>query len=302
MAAGDLSIDYAWGHPSLPAAKAAGYTGIDRYLSWDQSKNLTAAEVQEAHSLGMTVLVVWESTADRAAQGYQAGHDDAVQANQQADRLGLPLDRPIYFAVDFQGTVAQCQAYANGFRDGSKRPIGAYGSIDITDGFLANGTVRFGWQTCAWSRGLVSRRAHLYQRVAPTRSLAGSFDENVALQADYGQWPAPNTPAPAPADFLEELVTQLSDPLTQGVGWDAAASFVGTLYDKVLGTTKPDPDGFSFWTKGVASGQWTPGHALDQFVATAKLPAAKKTALAKLTPAKRSALFAVHTSAPADVA
>jgi hypothetical protein len=53
------------------------------------------------------VVLVFETTADRALAGQPAGTSDAQSASRQAAELGMPHGRPIYFAVDFDATPQQ---------------------------------------------------------------------------------------------------------------------------------------------------------------------------------------------------
>jgi hypothetical protein len=52
---------------------------------------------------------VWETTANRAGAGRQAGTADAIVAAEQAKACGKPGSAPIYFAVDFDADPARVQ-------------------------------------------------------------------------------------------------------------------------------------------------------------------------------------------------
>jgi hypothetical protein len=205
-----LGVDYAWQHPDPAQIKAAGYDFVVRYLSNDPTKNLTVAERDSLWAHNLNVLLVWESYAARALAGTQAGIDDARNAVAQAAALGHPPDVPLFFACDTNATANQARPYFKGVA--SVRPcVGVYGGIAVVDTLIADGTVRYGWQTCAWSAGKVSQVAHLYQRLRPTTKLAGSFDEDVQLHP-LPMWTPPQVvvappipiPAPIPAPTLSE--------------------------------------------------------------------------------------------------
>lgn len=209
-----LGIDFAWAHPDPAQIKNAGYEFVIRYLSHDPTKDLTAAERDALWAQGLAILLVWESYAARALAGTQAGMDDARTAVAAARALGYPDDVPLFFACDTNATADLARPYFAGAA--SVRPcVGAYGGIAVVDTLLADGTVRYGWQTCAWSNNRVSQTAHLYQRLTPTRPLAGSFDEDVLLHP-LPLWTAPTavvappapipapTPQPSPAPVLTE--------------------------------------------------------------------------------------------------
>ena len=208
-----LGVDYAWAHPAPAAVKADGYGFVLRYLSTDPAKNLTPAEVKGLHDAGLSVGVVWETAAQRALDGEAAGQADAHAAEAQADALGYPAGCPIFYAVDFGATGAQMptvEAYFAGIRAMARRPVGVYGSAAVVEAVLAVGAAEFAWQTCAWSGTGVSTRAHLYQRLHPTRAAISGTDEDVLLQpvplwdpaalvVDPVVFVPPKPPTPAPA-------------------------------------------------------------------------------------------------------
>lgn len=193
-----LLVDYAWQVPSVAAIKAAGYQGVMRYLSPDVSKNLTAGERDALHKAGLSIGLVWESTANRAGQGHQAGANDAAEAEAQAKALGYPASCPLFFAVDFDASPFDVAPYFQGVRSVATGAIGIYGSARVVEGV----PVKWKWQACAWSAGRVSNQAHLYQRLAVTTAhpLPGT-DENVVLRP-FPLWTAakPATASTASAD------------------------------------------------------------------------------------------------------
>ncbi len=84
-------VDYSFTHPVPARIKAAGYVGVMRYLSpGPNAKNLTTAERDALLAAGLSIGVVWETVANRAAQGFDAGAHDAQVANGQADGLAIP--------------------------------------------------------------------------------------------------------------------------------------------------------------------------------------------------------------------
>jgi len=190
-------VDYANDRPDLAALKAAGCTGIARYLSMftTTGKNLDAVEVASCRKLGLSITVVYEDDGGvlggGPAQGAQRGQQDAIRANQQADQLGIPFDRPVYYAVDTDsldwGTVAD---YFRGVRAIPGRPVGGYGQPQLMEHLNDLGLIQWLWCTAAWSGGYRSPRAHLFQRIGTTyaQGVGGDFDENDIKQPDFGQW------------------------------------------------------------------------------------------------------------------
>lgn len=205
-----LGIDIAWQRPSPDAIRAAGYQFVIGYLSTDPTKNLTAENIAAYQARGLGVLLVWETTARRVLDGMAAGMADGRAANAQAAALGYPVDVPIFFACDMDTTALVARPYFRGVT--TVRPCsGAYGDIGVVDALLADGTVRYSWQTSAWSNQAISTTAHLYQRAKPTLPLQGSFDEDVLLRpipmfTAPVVTPASNTqPAPKSLSIVKEI-------------------------------------------------------------------------------------------------
>ena len=96
-----LGLDYSSGPPHAYAVAKAGYRFVARYLSWaGNPKDLTASEIADMQAYGIAIVLVFETTAGRAAGGYSAGVTDAHAAQVEANSLGLG-GLPIYMAVDY---------------------------------------------------------------------------------------------------------------------------------------------------------------------------------------------------------
>lgn len=196
-------VDYSWGrvggtHASHAAAvKAAGYVGAMRYLCnpGDGIKQLRGDEVAALHANGLAVGVVWETTENRSGQGFAAGQADAREANRQADSLGFPVDRPIYYAVDFDTSADVVRPYFDGARSVGGRPVGVYGSYRVVEGL----DLDWVWQCAAWSYGKRSNKARLFQKVGYV--LGNTCDANDVLADDWGGW-HPDQPNPLEEDDM----------------------------------------------------------------------------------------------------
>lgn len=195
-------VDYSSGRPGGAALKAAGKSFACRYLSHTASKNLTAAESADLAAHGVSCVVVWETTASRAAASRAAGAADATEAAEQAKACGQPADRPIYFAVDWDASPTLVVPYFQGVASVlSLDRTGAYGGFKVVKYLLDHGLIRWAWQTAAWSAGQWDPRAHIRQ-YAKTTTIGGvSCDVDTAMQADFGQW----TPGHSP--ITEDIVT-----------------------------------------------------------------------------------------------
>ena len=231
-------IDYAWDRPDLAAAAADGKSFICRYLSHDSSKDLDISELALALSLGMSVVVVWETTAGRALEGRGAGMSDAASARERAAHIGFPLSRPIYFAVDFDASESDypfIDEYIRGAAEvmGGPENTGAYGGYWTIRHLFDAGLIGFGWQTYAWSRGNVHPNIHIYQHENGVSAYGGTVDFNTSYKEDFGQHP---TPVTQEADMA---ISRTHLPLTRIPETDKAVAH--TYYDN------SDPEILSEW-------------------------------------------------------
>jgi hypothetical protein len=200
--AAERGLDYAWSRPSSPAAlKAAGYSFVARYLSYDTSgKNLTAGEARDLFAAGIDVVSNWEWGAQDALNGYQTGVDEAQKALQLANDCGMPADRPIYFSVDFDASPDQ-QAAIDSYFDGVASVLGvdrtgAYAGYYVVQRLFDHGKIKWGWQTYAWSGGQWDPRAQLRQIQNGVTVAGADSDIDTSVANDFGQW-GPNAPAAA---------------------------------------------------------------------------------------------------------
>ena len=207
------AVDYSWSHPSPTAIKAAKYVGALRYLSYESGKNISLAEAQALHNAGLGVGLVWETTANMMLRGAAGGADDSREANRQADALGFPADRPIYYAVDFQPSGAQYAALDAYMSAVTGRTGGVYGCYDVAEHF-GQRQFKYIWQCAAWSGNgsgsggsiqgrRVSKYACLFQEVGYT--LNNSSDVNDILKDDWGQWPFQGAPTPTPTPEVPDM-------------------------------------------------------------------------------------------------
>lgn len=198
-----FGVDYAFGGPPDAAVlRAAGVQFVCRYLApLPNDKVITAAEARALSDAGVWIVLVFEWTAQRALAGKTAGVDDARLAWSQAQALGMPVDRPIYFAVDFDVSPSQMPAVLDYLRGAAsvlgKQGTGVYGSYSVVKAALDAGVCAWAWQTYGWSAGQWDPRAQL-QQYSNGHSLGGvDVDYNRATAADYGQWRVGVAP-PAP--------------------------------------------------------------------------------------------------------
>jgi Domain of unknown function (DUF1906) len=203
-----FGVDYAWGRPSMTALLNARVRFVCRYLSHDiTGKNLDRAEAVRLSNAGIYIVVVWESTANRALAGYSAGAQDARAALAQAIACGMPAGRPIYFAVDFDANASQ-RAQVNAYLDGAasvltRKRTGVYGSYSVVQGALG-AHCDYAWQTYAWSGGKWDNLAQL-QQYSNDHVIDGvGLDYDRAVTADYGQWLVGEAPSVDPVTTQED--------------------------------------------------------------------------------------------------
>ena len=188
-----FGVDYAWGRPGPGALKRVGTAFVCRYLSRDTTgKNLSRGEAEELSAAGLWLVVVWESSATRALQGKAAGVTDAREAASQAKACGMPDDRPIYFAVDWDANSSQ-QDEINAYLDGAasvlgRDRVGLYAGYGPIKRAFDAGKITYGWQTYAWSGGRWDSRAQI-QQYSNDHTINGvGLDYDRAVKSDYGQW------------------------------------------------------------------------------------------------------------------
>jgi len=191
-------LDASFERHGWPAVRAAGFTGVSLYLSNDPKKNCKPADVAGVQAVGLDLMLNWESTTGRPAQGAPAGTQDAQRANAQADALGYPDHCAIYFSCDQNATASgSVLAYYAAAKSASKRPVGAYGGADLVIHLLWSKIVDYAWVANAgsWDHGFADVGAHLHQHYHTRNVLKtpigwplNSYDESAVLQVNYGQW------------------------------------------------------------------------------------------------------------------
>lgn len=188
----ETGIDFSFAAITGAQAKAAGYSFVARYLASSPGKAITAAQAADYRANGLGIVLVFEDYANQALDGQAQGVADAKEALAQANAIGFPSDRPIYFAIDFDEadtplTNGEIYAYLDGAASvlGINR-VGVYGGYYVVQRCIVNGHATWAWQTVAWSGGLVLAGAHIYQN--GNSAFSGGADVDQALKTDFGQW------------------------------------------------------------------------------------------------------------------
>lgn len=165
---------------------------VVRYLSPNTTNNpqkkLTLAEIDDYRLHELLMCVVWETFTSRARAGYTAGQTDATLSQRALVDLHLPVNMPVYFAIDEDTTGPAVNDYFRGCGDtiGVSR-VGAYGGIRPLSWLFDNHRITYGWQTFAWSNGKLDSRCQAYQHQNNVNVGGYTCDLNYQLANDFGQ-------------------------------------------------------------------------------------------------------------------
>src|SRR5262249_15337126 len=123
--------------------------------------------------------------------GYGKGVSQAQAADSQAQSVGQPAGRPIYFAIDFDAQPSQ-QGVIDAYFDGVASVIGVdrtgvYAGYGPVSRLFDNGKISWAWQTYAWSYGNWDSRAQLRQ-IQNDIGPGGEMDLDQSMVGDFGQW------------------------------------------------------------------------------------------------------------------
>lgn len=205
--------DYSMGRPGGQALAAAGVTFVMRYAARGRDNvNVHRDEVDDLLSHGIAVGVVNEHEAAYLLGGHSRGADAAAGARDVAVAAGLSGNLPIYFACDFDATLGGPPVSAAAIDNmrrlldtlqgaatalGGWQYVGLYGSVFVQDWIYVNTPLSRFWQCAAWSRGVVSPRAAIYQRAQQITVNGVSCDVNdLQLPALAGLYGLTSPPAP----------------------------------------------------------------------------------------------------------
>ncbi|SFA83130.1 protein of unknown function [Cohnella sp. OV330] len=197
---------------------SAGYAFAARYLvpssyAW---KRMTADEAKLITAAGMRIVSVYETTANRAASGADAGRNDGAAAYAEALAVGQPKGTVIYFAVDYDAQSKDFDAIEAYLKAAAKQitgyETGVYGSYTVVEEMAKRGACAHFWQTYAWSRGKRSDKANIFQYKIDTTVSGIALDLNESY-GNEGWWdtnPSKN-PGTNPEPDEEEITMKPED-------------------------------------------------------------------------------------------
>lgn len=188
-----FGLDYSAAHPQTTCMVTKGVDFVCRYLEpADDWKTVTGKEIEELTAAGISIVACYEDHKEDILGGYAVGVSNALGVLANA-AIGLPRNRPIYFAVDFDATASQLSGVVSSYFRGlaSVLPldrIGIYGGYKTIKYAADNGLAKWFWQTYAWSGGLWDKRAHIQQYDNNVGYCGGTVDFNHGMFEDIGQW------------------------------------------------------------------------------------------------------------------
>lgn len=177
------------------AAKGVGFVCI--YL-----KYLSVDLVARVFAHGLAIVVIFETTAERALTGAPGGVADGRAARAHAAALGIPMNTAIYATADFGETADQdgaVAAYFSAFKAalGGMYRLGVYAEGAVCQLALDKGITALPWLAGGRSmRGTAlfaaQGRAAIVQDVGDAKRLrlGIAIDTDTALVDDFGQWAA----------------------------------------------------------------------------------------------------------------
>lgn len=198
-------LDYAAGVPSAAAIKAAGHTGVIRYVSdrrpgaeWMAGKPLLAEEVSALRAAGLTIVSCYQfgkgPTADWRG-GSEAGKRHAERGLELHRAAGGPENRPIYASIDDNPTPVDFATMILPYLQGWQSVVGpqntgVYANAPTIELARAAGVGAWFWQH-DWGTpaGFVHPAANLHQFEIDDRTVDGiGVDVNAIRTAEYGAW------------------------------------------------------------------------------------------------------------------
>lgn len=205
-----------------------------RYLgpeSW--GKTVTRAEAKALHAEGISILLCYETTAERMRGGREAGAEDGSNALRYARELDVPVGTCIFFACDYNvptGDLILCENYISAAQAalGGVYEAGCYGPEKVVS-FLSDRRDCFKfWQCCAWSNQFLpvaNVRQYAWQGDVRSKDMAKKLGI-AAVDLDAGEdlrglW-APEKPEPVKHWYDETVLWAISEGIVAGPTIEAA--------------------------------------------------------------------------------
>lgn len=233
--------DYSFSRPSISGLWFAGIQFAGRYFGLGTDDKLAhPAELAALQAMGISVFNLAEQWPNSALQGFGLGTTHAIKVRDDMAAKGVPDNRPVYFAVDFDVTAAQWPKVLDYFYGiNSILPldvIGIYGGVRAMQWAARDGAARWFYQTAAWSYGQVADGVHVYQYSNGHTIGGGDVDLDRSLRDDFGQWGGALVPVAAPTPYAAPQIAG-------GAAWDYVPDIDGTAGD--VGSIAGTVDGYA---------------------------------------------------------
>lgn len=194
--------DWFIGAMDYAAFRRAGYTFAMRYaVPGIDGKMISAAEIHRAHAEGISIGLIYETTGLTWTGGKTQGRIDGLAAKDALISLSAPDIVACYFAIDSNVTYAEMGTVID-YLDAADSAIepyqmGVYGQFSVIEEVYSKIPHAVLWQTAAWSNGLVSLEADIFQD-SQTTLLGVDIDTDSLFDEDAGLWHPPTMPVPQP--------------------------------------------------------------------------------------------------------
>jgi hypothetical protein len=225
-------VDFSFSQPSPLGLKKAGKIFACVYGGpGSVGKQPTLEYVQALHACGIATVALAEGAVRGALRGRGQGRDDAARALLHFAQLGMPTDRPIFFAVDWDATDVELRMIESYFAGVEEvlplSRIGVYGGIRTIDWALGEVIASWGFQAYAWSNGQWHPRAHIRQYRNHVPLAGGEVDLCRSMTTDFGQWGVnPDTPGNLSGDTMSTAedvwAHEFGSPALSVEAWSAA--------------------------------------------------------------------------------
>jgi hypothetical protein len=175
--------------------RSMGMSFVGRYLgpaSW--GKTITRSEADALLAAGLSILLCYETSAERMRGGAAAGEIDGLNARNYAQDLGLPAGTTIYFACDYNaptGDLILCESYIRAAQAalGGIYEAGVYGPEKVVSFLSERGACDKFWQCVAWSNQFLpvaNVRQYAWQGDARAKAMAAACGI-AAVDLDAGE-------------------------------------------------------------------------------------------------------------------
>lgn len=233
-------VDYSFDRPGVTELWAAGKQFAGRYFGLGTDNKLAhVGEIAALNAVGISVFAIAEQWGDSALQGFGLGLQHAIKVQDDMAAKGVPGDRPVYFAVDFDVQAYQWHLVYDYFSGvNSVLPldrIGIYGGINTMEWAKRDGLARWFFQTYAWSAGRIFPDVHVLQYSNTHYIGGGKVDYCRSYKDDFGQWggllipsvPVVSGPAPVVSgqswDYVNDIDAAAGDDGQLGASIDGYA-------------------------------------------------------------------------------